>query len=172
MPRQIISREIWERFQFIDFSILWQPKSNYLKCANRPTFYTPDCSRSHKGLAPCQIISQEIWERFQFIDISTLWQPKSNYLKCAKSGQKRVVKEMITGSLPSFFLFFPAPPTFRMPFTLGSSPLSGTLEQARSDAKSHHCIISDGLAWFCWSYCAYYNSGLDFLGGIPLKFEY
>ena len=28
-PREIISREIWERFQLIDISTVWQPKSNH-----------------------------------------------------------------------------------------------------------------------------------------------
>ena len=75
--------------------------------AYRPAFYTPNCSRSHKGLAPREIISREIWERFQLIDISTVWHLESNYLKRAKRGRKRVVKEMITGSLslPSFSSF-------------------------------------------------------------------
>ena len=72
-----------------------------------PAFGTPNCSPLHKGLVQRKIISWEIWERFQLIDISTVWQPKSNYLKRAKSGQKRVAKEMITGSLSFPFSFFP-----------------------------------------------------------------
>ena len=96
--------------------------TRWMSCvAYRPAFYTPYCSHSHKGLAPREITSREIWERFQLIDISTVWQPKSNYLKRAKSGRKRVVKEMITGSL-SFPFPFPAPPTFRVPFSSVSSP--------------------------------------------------
>ena len=68
-----------------------------------------NCSRLHKELAPREIILQEIRERLQLIDISKVWQPKSNYLKRAKSGRKRVVKEMISGSLLlPFPLFCPA----------------------------------------------------------------
>ena len=78
-------------------------------CCLPTRFYTPNCSRSRKGLAPREIISREIWERFQLIDISTVWQPESNYLKRVKSGRKRVVKEMISGSLSlPFPLFLPA----------------------------------------------------------------
>ena len=84
-------------------------------CCLPTPFYTPKCSRSHKGLAPHKVLLREIWERFQLTDISTVWQQKSNYLKRAKSGWKRVIKEMITGS-PSFFLF-PTLPTFREPGT-------------------------------------------------------
>ena len=42
------------------------------------------------------------------------------------------MKEMIAGSVPlpfSYFLF-PTPPTFRVPFSFSSSPLSKRLEQA------------------------------------------
>ena len=74
-----------------------------------PLLHSKYCSRSRKGLAPREIFSREIWERFQLIDISTVWQPESNYLKRAKSGRKRVVKEMISGSLSlPFPLFLPA----------------------------------------------------------------
>ena len=61
------------------------------------------------------MISREIWERFQLIDISTVWQPKSNYLKRAQSERKRVVKEMITGSL-SFPFPFSRPANFSRAF--------------------------------------------------------
>ena len=72
----------------------------------------------------------EIWGRFQVVNTSTVWQPKSNYLKGAKSGRKRVVQEMITGSLSPFpFSLFPARPTFRAPFTFAPSSLSESLEQ-------------------------------------------
>ena len=86
--------------------------------AYRLAFYTPDCTRSHEGLAPCEIISREIWERFQLIHISTVWQLKSNHLKRAKSGRKRVVKEMITGSLSLPFSFFPPHQLFACLFLL------------------------------------------------------
>ena len=66
---------------------------------------------------------REIWGRFQVVNTSTVWQPKSNYLKGAKSGRKRVVQEMITGSLS-----FPFSP-FRAPFTFAPSSLSESLEQ-------------------------------------------
>ena len=59
-----------------------------------------------------EILAREIWERFQLIDTSTAWQPKSNYLKGVKNGRKRVVKEMIAGSLSLPFPFFPALPPF------------------------------------------------------------
>ena len=39
------------------------------------------------------------------------------------------------GRLP-FCLFFPAPPTFRMPFTFTSSPQSESLEQAILEADN------------------------------------
>ena len=66
-----------------------------------------------------EILAREIWERSPLIYISPVWQPKSNYLKRAKSGRKRVVKEMIKGSLSSpFFVFFRSAPLF------ASSPLS------------------------------------------------
>ena len=97
-------------------------------CCLPTRFLHSSCSRLCKGLAPCEIILGEILRKI----ISTVWQLKSNYLKHAKSGQKRVVKEMIAGSVPlpfSFFLF-PTPPTFRVPFSFSSSPLSKSLEQA------------------------------------------
>ena len=73
-----------------------------------------------KGMfAPGEIISREIWEGFQLIDISTVWQPKSNYLKRAKSGWKRVVKEMITGSL---CLPFSRPSNFKRAFYFRGFP--------------------------------------------------
>ena len=43
-------------------------------------------------------------------------------IKREETGERRGV------SLPSFS-FFPAPPTFRVPFSLASSPLSESLEQ-------------------------------------------
>ena len=42
-------------------------------------------------------------------------------------------------SLPSFFLF-PAPPTFRQPFSFASSQLSESLEQARNKRQKSHSI--------------------------------
>ena len=60
---------------------------------------------------------------------ATVWRPKSNYLKGAKSGRKRVVQEMITGSLSLPFSLFPARPPFRAPFTFAPSSLSESLEQ-------------------------------------------
>ena len=72
-----------------------------------PPFYTPNCSCSHKGLVPCKMLSQEIWERFQLIEISTVWQPNL-IISHAKSGWKRVVKEMMTGSLYRFPFSRPA----------------------------------------------------------------
>ena len=41
---------------------------------------------------------------------------------------------MITGSLSPFLFPFFAPPTFRVPFTLASSPLSESPEQARRES--------------------------------------
>ena len=72
---------------------------------------------------------REIWGRFQVVNTSTVWQPKSNYLKGAKSGRKRVVQEMMTGSLSLPFSLFPARPPFRAPFTFAPSSLSESLEQ-------------------------------------------
>ena len=72
---------------------------------------------------------REIWGKFQVVNTSTVWQPKSNYLKGAKSGRKRVVQEMMTGSLSLPFSLFPARPTFRAPFTFAPSSLSESLEQ-------------------------------------------
>ena len=72
---------------------------------------------------------REIWGRFQVVNTSTVWQPKSNYLKGAKSGRKRVVEEMMTGSLSLPFSLFPARPPFRAPFTFAPSSLSESLEQ-------------------------------------------
>ena len=68
-----------------------------------------------------------------FSQATTVLQPKYDYLKCAKSGQKRVVKEMITGSLSFPFSFFPPRQHFHMPFTFTSFPLSASLEQARQE---------------------------------------
>ena len=50
-------------------------------------------------------------------------------------------------SLPSFFLF-PAPPTFRVPFSFTSSPLSESLEQARlqENATQNHIILA--FLWY------------------------
>ena len=42
------------------------------------------------------------------------------------------------------FPFFPAPPTFRMPFTFVSSPLSERLEQAKGEEESKASIILKG----------------------------
>ena len=42
-------------------------------------------------------------------------------------------------SLPSFFLF-PAPPTFRLPFSFASSQLSESLGQARNKRQKSHSI--------------------------------
>ena len=53
------------------------------------------------------MLSQEIWERFQLIEISTVWQPNL-IIPHAKSGWKRVVKEMMTGSLYRFPFSRPA----------------------------------------------------------------
>ena len=107
--------------------------------AYRPAFCTPNCSRSYKGLAPREIISREIWERFQLIDVSTVWQPKSNYLKRAESGRKRVVEEMITGSLPLPFSLF-RPVNFSLAFYFRVFPLSESLEQANVEGKSEPFI--------------------------------
>ena len=67
-----------------------------------------------------------------FAFFSAKYQKPCNYLKHAKSGQKRVVKEMIAGSvpLPFSFILFPTPPTFCVPFSFSSSPLFKSLEQA------------------------------------------
>ena len=72
---------------------------------------------------------REIWGRFEVVNTSTVWQPKSNYLKGAKSGRKRVVEEMMTGSLSLPFSLFPARRPFRAPFTFAPSSLSESLEQ-------------------------------------------
>ena len=66
-----------------------------------PLFYTPNCSCSNKGLVPGKVLSREIWERFQLIEMSSVWQPNL-IISHAKSGWKRVVKEMMTGSLYRF----------------------------------------------------------------------
>ena len=93
-----------------------------------PPFYTPNCSCSHKGLVPCKMLSREIWERFQLIEISTVWQPNL-IISHAKSGWKRVVKEMMIGSLYLQFSLFPARQLFaclslsRLPHSFSSSPL-------------------------------------------------
>ena len=45
---------------------------------------------------------------------------------------------------PFLFPFFPAPPTFRMPFTFASSSLSERLEQAKGEEESKVSIILKG----------------------------
>ena len=45
---------------------------------------------------------------------------------------------------PFLFPFFPAPPTFRMPFTFASSSLSERLEQAKGEEESKASIILKG----------------------------
>ena len=54
------------------------------------------------------MLLREIWERFQLIEISTVWQPNL-IISHAKSGWKRVVKEMMTGS------------RYRFPFSLAAN---------------------------------------------------
>ena len=73
-----------------------------------PLFYTPNCSCSNKGLVPGKVLSREIWERFQLIEMSSVWQPNL-IISHAKSGWKRVVKEMMTGS------------RYRFPFSLAAN---------------------------------------------------
>ena len=45
---------------------------------------------------------------------------------------------------PFLFPFFPAPPTFRMPFTFASSSLSESLEQSKGEEESKASIILKG----------------------------
>ena len=45
---------------------------------------------------------------------------------------------------PFLFPFFPAPPTFYMPFTSASSPLSESLEETKGEEESKASIILKG----------------------------
>ena len=107
--------------------------------------------RGHKHLAPSnqskippRHISHPVFTIFaQYYDRAGNWIGGSLFhaprqsgplnLRKRKNENKTVVNWGGKGrrtSLPSFFLF-PAPPTFRVPFSFASSPVSESLEQAR-----------------------------------------
>ena len=70
---------------------------------------------------------RKIPTHWHFNSLTAEIQLSQTYQKRAEEGRK--VKLMITGSLSPFL--FPGPPTFCMPFSFTSSPLSESLEQAR-----------------------------------------
>ena len=119
---------LWEK-KFIGTSI------NLAKGESR-VLLTDPLLHSKLLLVLHKMLSQEIWERLQLIEISTVWQPNLIIISHAKSGRKRVIKEMMTGSLSLPFSLFPAPQLFaclspsRLSHSFASSPLSESLEQA------------------------------------------
>ena len=57
-----------------------------------------------------------------------------------ETGERRAAEPIS----PFLFSFFPAPPTFRKPFTFASSSLSESLEQAKGEKESKASIILKG----------------------------
>ena len=61
-------------------------------------------------------------------------------------------------SLSLHFSFFP-PPTFRVPFTLASSPLSESLEQANIGRERFRKVLTTGVKIAAYSFHTHYEMG-------------
>ena len=104
-------------------------------CCLLNPFYTPICSCSHKGLVPRKF-SHKKFEKDSNSMTFQQFDSRNLTISCAKSGQKSVVKEMITGSLSLPFSFFLARQLFtclsllHLPHSFASFPLPESMEKA------------------------------------------